>query len=96
MTLCNTDRLQKLRVAKVNDEFPASCETGKFIIITVIIIAVFTSIFSMGSFVEREVECTKAPSKSQQLCNSRQGVTSRKTTVTFYYFDTSTLHLYYL
>ena len=41
LTPCNTDRLQKLIVAKVNKEFPANCETRKFIIIIIIIIVFF-------------------------------------------------------
>jgi hypothetical protein len=78
------------------DEFLDSCETRKFIIITVIIIEDFISKFSMGSFLAREVECTKSPSKHLQLFNSQKGVTSRKTSAPYYYLDTSTAYFYYL
>ena len=62
VTLCNTDRLQKPIVAKVNKEFPTNCGTRKFIII-IIIIGGFHRCFSMRSFVESEVDCIKASSK---------------------------------
>jgi hypothetical protein len=40
VTPCNTNRLQKLIVAKADKEFPANVETMKFIIIIIIIIII--------------------------------------------------------
>jgi hypothetical protein len=45
----------------------------------IIIIAVFMSVFTTGCFVERDVECTKIPSKRRRLFTSRHGATNRKT-----------------